>query len=227
MTRPVALVAWIFATVGLVLLGIGGGFAWRTQRFLDSAVRADGVVVELASTGRSYAPVVEFTNADGQPLRFRSGLSRNPPGYDVGEHVVVLYPPQAPERARIDTWFELWFVAMLLAGLGAIFGGIGGVMLAVQRRAARIAAELRRTGRRIEAELDHVEEDWSVRVNNRPAKRLVVRSIDLDSGSVQTFRSGRIWLRELPPLPSQFTVFVDPRDETRYLVDVGFLHAAG
>ncbi|AZS76860.1 hypothetical protein DDE74_35255 [Streptomyces lydicus] len=48
-------------------------------------------------------PVVEFTSADGMPRRFQSSTGSNPPSYEKGERVEVLYRADSPEDARINS----------------------------------------------------------------------------------------------------------------------------
>jgi hypothetical protein len=226
MNRTISSVGWMFGVIGTLLLALGALFAWRTQQFIGKAAHAEGVVVEMVASGtrgRSYAPVIEFTTAHERHVRFRGSISSSPPAYDVGERVGVYYLPQAPETARIDTPFQLWFVAGLLAALGALFAAIGFGILAVARRAARIAEELRRTGKPLQAEFDRVDVDRSLRVNNRYPWRIHVRWRDPATGTEHVFRSQRLWQDPTPDLRDRFTVFVDPRNYKRYHVDVSFL----
>src|ERR1700752_1051823 len=102
MKRTIASVGWIFAVIGMAFIAGGGAVAWRTQRFLDTATHADGVVVGLVrsgSRGRSFAPVVEFATAEGRRVQFQSNISSSPPAYDVGEHIGVWYSPTASGEA--------------------------------------------------------------------------------------------------------------------------------
>jgi hypothetical protein len=179
--------------------------------------------VRSGSHGRSSAPQVEFTTADGQHVQFQSNLSSSPPAYDVGEHVGVVYAPASPGDARIDTPFQLWFLPGLFGGLGGLFAAIGFGILGFSRHARRLAQELRRSGRPLQAEFDRVEVDRSLRVNNRYAWRIHVRWVDPATGIEHAFRSERLWQDPTPALREQFTVFVDPRNYARHLVDVSFL----
>jgi hypothetical protein len=226
MNRSIPRVGWMFGGIGLLLLALGAVFAWKMQAFVASATRADGVVVDLmasGSHGRTFAPVIEFTAANGRHVRFRGSISSSPPEFDIGDRVGVLYPPAAPERARVDTPFELWIVPGLLGSIGALFALIGFSILGVARHAERVAEALRLTGRPVQADFDRVEVDRTLRVNNRYPWRILVRWRDPATGKEYVFRSQRLWDDPTPALRDRFTVFVDPRNPARYHVDVAFL----
>ncbi|MGH2710858.1 MAG: DUF3592 domain-containing protein [Actinomycetota bacterium] len=123
--------------IGLIFLGVGGLMAlialiffFRTRRFLESAVPAQGVVTGLVASsggegGTVYKPVVQFTTADGQTAGFTGNVGSNPPRYSVGQTVKVLYSPTNPSDARIPGFFGMWFVPVFLGIFGAAFLGVG------------------------------------------------------------------------------------------------------
>jgi len=84
--------------------------------FLTGADRAPGAVVSLDwraghSTGTSRTnrtnsgpmayPFVEFTPAHGTPRTFRGSTGSNPPPYETGDRVEVLYHANSPGDARL------------------------------------------------------------------------------------------------------------------------------
>jgi hypothetical protein len=73
-----------------------------------------------------YYPRVRYVTRSGNPVEFTGSVGSSPPAFDVGEAVGVLYDPAAPEKARIDTFFQLWFPSLLLGGIGLVFAAIGG-----------------------------------------------------------------------------------------------------
>ena len=111
---------------GFCLWGVYAGYvSWQLEQ---GGERTTGNVVRLEESNSSeggccvYSPVVEFT-AGGQTHSFESGNASDPPAYDVGEEVSVLYDPANPETAQIDSFFERWLFpiiiipAMILAAL--------------------------------------------------------------------------------------------------------------
>jgi hypothetical protein len=60
-----------------------------------------------------YSPVIEFA-ANGQTYSFEGANASNPPAYDVGEEVSVLYDPANPDTAQINKWTERWLFPMII-----------------------------------------------------------------------------------------------------------------
>ena len=117
----------LLAGVGLLFLGVH--LHQKTAAFLARAVRAPGVVVEMAtnhsSEGNStYAPVVGFEH-DGRKYTFKDTISSNPPSYRRGEAVGVLYDPDQPRDARIDRGRWNKAVPILIGVFGALLCLLG------------------------------------------------------------------------------------------------------
>ena len=134
-----------FVKPGLVLLTLTVAFsavtvigAWvlvDTQRFLAAASTAEGRVVDVVKVVRRerrgsgsrsssvdrtyYHPVVQFTTARGQVVRFQSDDGDTKPAYEVEDLVQVLYDPANPQDARLDTLWSRWGQPVLLLGLGS------------------------------------------------------------------------------------------------------------
>ncbi|HSK65561.1 MAG TPA: DUF3592 domain-containing protein [Anaerolineales bacterium] len=116
--------------IGLILLGIAF-FLWtRTREFVAGARSAKATVVRLVSDSEgAVAPVFKFTASNGDVIEKHDGMYSNPPAYDVGHVVDILYDPSHPQSARIARTTSLYFAPILLAVLGVIFGGTGLVWL--------------------------------------------------------------------------------------------------
>ncbi|MGW1744745.1 DUF3592 domain-containing protein [Streptomyces sp. NPDC002092] len=131
----------LFLVVGLILAG-------RSVSLLTDGERAQGTVVSLEwrtehgssfhknrSSGKRMAyPVVEFTSADGEQRTFRDSVGSNPPSYEAGERVEVLYPADSPREARINGFASLWLAPLIFGGLGLLAVGIGTTVALVMRR---------------------------------------------------------------------------------------------
>jgi len=133
-------VALVFGIVGLVPLCLGLYVYSERRNFVSTAIESEGEVVEIvrasskARTGgddlNSYAPKVRFVTASGEAVEFQASVSSGDPGYRVGDRAAVLYLPDSPEGAIINSFFHLWLAPTLLLGLG---GGctVLGVLLAL------------------------------------------------------------------------------------------------
>lgn len=112
----------LFATsLGLLMLalpaifGLVGTGLWANQRsnWIDQAMTTQGSVVELKEeTDRDgdtmYRPVIEFRDRAGDTHQFSPKISSNPPSYEEGESVKIVYPPESPEDAILNNWISKW-----------------------------------------------------------------------------------------------------------------------
>ena len=123
----------IFSLVGGLLALIGVFLFIRTRIFIGNAQEAKATVIQMvysrtsssSGSGGGYAPVYQFRTLDGQTIMIHDSLSSNPPRFQVGQEIDVLYESGNPQKARINKWMNLYFVPVLLGGMGLIFGGVG------------------------------------------------------------------------------------------------------
>jgi|ERR1044072_5477160 hypothetical protein len=126
------LVGMMFFFIGLaVLIYSLVTFIKRRGQIADWA-QAVGVVTELApetgQRGYIYCPVVQFTTATGFPGKFTSSVGRNPAEYAIGQNVNIIYDPQNPQNAEINSSTSLWFVSGCSFALGLAFTALGLVL---------------------------------------------------------------------------------------------------
>jgi len=99
---------------------------FRTRSFLLHSLEVDGEVVRMERSkdrdryGFTYAPVFEFTVADGKGYTVTSDAGSSSPGFAEGESVKMRYEPENPENARIHTLFQTWG-ATLMGAFGGVF----------------------------------------------------------------------------------------------------------
>ncbi|MEV6591197.1 DUF3592 domain-containing protein [Streptomyces acidicola] len=133
----------LFFVIGLILAGVSVSFLTDAERARGSVVALEWRNDDHSGASRktrgndkpSAYPVVEFTSADGTPREFRDSTGSNPPSYEVGEQVEVLYRADSPEDARINGFASLWLLPLIFGGLGLLIAGIGtGVALAMRGR---------------------------------------------------------------------------------------------
>jgi len=128
--RWIAIVTAIFFLVGLLVLGKSTSVVIDRRHEIATAARGDGVVIDLIasrdSESETYHPRVRFTTANGEAVEFTGSMGSDPPGFDIGEQVSVLYDPANPNDARIDAFFQLWFAPLMLGILGTFFITAGG-----------------------------------------------------------------------------------------------------
>lgn len=119
------LTSLILFAISLLLLMAGLIFFITTVGFLQTAVRTNGVVVQMDNTttnnGTTYYPVIRFQESDGASLQFESNVGSNPPIYSVNQNVTVLYNPQKPSDYRIDDFISLWLTPIIFGFIGVVF----------------------------------------------------------------------------------------------------------
>ena len=117
---------------------IGGAVA-AVKQSRESARRvgATGTVVDLvkrvftARSGGVYCPVVEFTTAAGQAVRFESQFGTMPATHQVGQTVAVQYELADPQKAEVDSSTSRWLVPGCMIGMGLGFLVLGGSLLII------------------------------------------------------------------------------------------------
>jgi hypothetical protein len=93
-----------------------GYISWKLQ---TNGISVTGTVVQMreqsdAESGCcTYVPVVQF-EANGQTFTFEGGIASDPPQYQVGESVPVVYDPADPQTAQINKGFERWIFPVLI-----------------------------------------------------------------------------------------------------------------
>lgn len=130
--------------IGAGMVGFGVKSLMDNDCFLAKAAVADGVVVSVVEvverrrTGSGvnaeevpetvFYPVVRFTTARGQVVRFQAAQNSNPPHHRIGGSIRVLYDPANPQRVKFDTWRNRRGEGFLLIsagfGLVAIFAAL-------------------------------------------------------------------------------------------------------
>jgi len=126
-----ATVAAAFCVGGVVLLVLGFRSYGDSRAFAAGASAAEGDVVgfETWESGTGFDErdnihyaVVVYRAAEGREVRFRGPSRDGLVRLARGDKVRVLYHPNDPENARVDSFMGLWFAATMLwiVGGGAV-----------------------------------------------------------------------------------------------------------
>jgi hypothetical protein len=138
MSNFTKLVGSVMAGMGTLFTVIGVVNGLNTRSFVATATPAQGTVIDLVrrsstdsdgDVSYAYYPVVKFTPSSGQSTIFESNTGSNPPGFSKGQLVDILYNPQKPNSAMINSWFSLWGFPAIFTGIGSIFVVVGGVLI--------------------------------------------------------------------------------------------------
>ena len=121
----------VFTNVGFgVLIFAIHRFVWEV-RLSRRATATDGVVVGIeeqdSGEGTTFHTKVEFETRDCAKHVFTSDFGTGWRGHQLGQVVRVLFDPERPQNAIIET--QLYVGPLLFGFVGAFFAGIGFVML--------------------------------------------------------------------------------------------------
>jgi len=225
--KSLTLSSYVFALVGVAML-IGALFWWMNiHTFLADASRTQGTVIALrarhSNNDTTYSPVVAF-QLQTQRIEFDSASGSNPPHYQVGETVPVVYPPSNPYQAKIDSFFSLWGGAVILAGLGSLFFVVGAAIIVAPRLQKRGDDRLMHEGVPVQADFQQVDRNTEVTVNGRNPFRIVCQWQDPTTTQVHVFESHNVWFDPSKYIQQkEIRVFIDRSNPKRYYVDLSFL----
>jgi len=131
------LIGLLFLLIGLAVLIYGAVLAVKQSRELARQVGATGTVVDLVTrvinpgSGGVYCPVVEFTTATGEHVRFESQFGTMPATHHVGQTVSVRYEVADPQKAEVDSASSRWLVPGCMMGMGLGFLVLGGSLFLI------------------------------------------------------------------------------------------------
>lgn len=115
--------------IGIVVVVTGIFAIIKIRRQLAGSSKAIGKVIAFGrisgQRGYLYCPQVEFVIPNGQTINFQSEVGSQPPAYNVGQTVQVVYQMANPNKAEIDSVMELWFTPGCMSLMGLLFLFVG------------------------------------------------------------------------------------------------------
>ncbi|MBO9320163.1 MAG: DUF3592 domain-containing protein [Chloroflexus sp.] len=131
------LIGLTFTVVGLVLLFIGLFWLNATSERLKRMIDGTGTVVEVTrrriGDDINYYPRIEFQTQTGETFQFESNTGGSSTSYRVGDQVPILYNPQMPQDATINSWYEIWLppIVVTILSLSGLAPGMFALGLAL------------------------------------------------------------------------------------------------
>lgn len=226
---------WFFAlflAVGVICLTASGLVYRHTQAFAGRAERAEGRIVDVvyrsARPGErlgSYGSVFRFTTRDGRTVQATASVRASTSRHRVGDPVRVLYDPQNPQNALIDSFVDRYFILIVLLPIGVGFTAVGlpGLIVIAQRK--RKEASLKERGRPVEAKVTGV-----IRLRNGfQPWRITAEWHDPFHARVVVLQSRNLYDDPTKHVEVGQTVkaWVDPDQPSRHWIDVSFLPGVG
>lgn len=142
---PEKIIVGVFTGVAILMLLIAAISAVSNILKVNREESAPGTVVEMTKRlqydeedrdrviGEAYFPVVEFTAKDGKRRQVQLSEGSFPPSHEIGDEVTVLYEPERPLDARIQSGGStalMWILPGITGILGLAFLG---AVIVVQR----------------------------------------------------------------------------------------------
>ena len=228
---PFSITKYLFVLVGAGMLI--GAMAWHssTDRYLARASRAQGTVVAMLphysnnSSPITYSPVIRFSNGS-QDIQFNSSSSSNPPSYNIGATVPVVYLESNPYDAKIDSFFSLWGGSLIVGLAGGLFLLVGGSLIFVPLQQARADDRLRHEGTPVDAQFQSVRFVSNIQINGRSPYRVLAQWQDPRTSQVHVFASHNLWFDPTDYIKQkEIRVFLERGNPKNYYVDLSFLPA--
>lgn len=114
----------IVAFFAIILALVGCYQGYRIARLENAGVRAEGEVVDLkaesSNHGYSYYPIVRFPIGNHRSVQFKDYVGSDPPSYQVGDRVRVLFLADDLREAVIDRGIWNWMIPSVLFAAAAI-----------------------------------------------------------------------------------------------------------
>jgi len=218
----------VFTLIGTLMMCGSVYLAVERVDFLREAISANGKVIDLVesrSDGSStYAPVIAFKTFGGRRFEFKSNTSSNPPSYNIGENVDVLYLPSSPQTAKINGFFSIWGAVIISGVMGSVFFffGVGITILGIVQ--GRKDSQLISEGEQVKSIYKGVELNDGLQVNGESPYRIITEWFDPESNKLHVFRSENLWFDPTDYISEdEITVYIDKLKPKRYLVDTSFL----
>jgi uncharacterized protein DUF3592 len=227
--KGLKLIKIFFAIFGLIFAVIGLAIFWSNYQFKLKASSTTGTITGYVSYQDSdgdtlYKPEASFVTSQGENINFTSNVGSSFRGKDIGEKVEILYMPDNPQKAKMNTGSEMWFLPGIFTGIGSVFFAVGVGMIVANKKRQQTIEWLKRSGQLIQADFIEVQQG-NVTVNNRHSLLVTCQWLNPADQQVYVFKSDNLWYD-----PSSFIqpgqkipVYINPNNPKKYFVDLSFL----
>ncbi|MEJ0056252.1 MAG: DUF3592 domain-containing protein [Bacteroidota bacterium] len=210
----------IFAAIGVPCFLLAAYFTFSSVQKIITRETAEGVINGYDDT--SY-PLVNF---DYQGKSYSFGSSYKGDDIHEGDAVTIIFPPNEPQHAEIDSFFSMWFLPVFLSIFGVCFGGVGvyGITREIKKRNAKNELFIQQRGKKLSLPFI-LGRNMSYSVNK--VHPYIIKSTWTDpiSNIKYDFTSENLWQDPSPAVSEKkhMDVYIDESDPRRYYMDVTFL----
>lgn len=144
----------------------------------------------------------------------------------LGGVLLIVEHESLPRLADPAIWagdtpdeLALLVTGAVFAVIGALFLLLGLVMLGINRRQRLLREELERFGVRVQGRVKAVRTEYSVRINGRSPRRIIVEAAHPITRERKTLRSPMLWEANAA-IGDPIDVLFDPQDEKKHVIDL-------
>ena len=108
--------------LGLVAIVLSGASIWTALLAVDlerNGVQAVAQITALEGKANDVYPVFDFSDVQGRQHSVRAAFSFG--DYAIGDTLAILYPADAPLKARVNTWVSLYFLPTIFGVMSVLF----------------------------------------------------------------------------------------------------------
>ena len=218
--NPTLLIFLMFATIGVILFGIGIALFVSDKNFKSTAKETEAKITDIYtsrdSDGDTSHTVYVSYSIKGQEYSGR--LNYYTSGMREGQNVTIYYDPANPGDFRGGGAA----VALYILGImGIVFFIVGFIGLRSQIKRKAMKKRMLTTGTKIYATMTDVV-PGNVSVNGRPCMHIICEYKNESTGTLYIFKSDGVWasIPHMTTGASRVPVYVDYNDYTKYYVDV-------
>lgn len=208
--------------IGLILVGFAIYWYDKTSRWVESATKVEGQVIEIVavhgSDSTTYKPKIRYKDPKGNFREFEHPISQSPTPFEVGESVPVLLDPENSEPS-LGTFFGLYFIGVASGSLGLIMLGVYWLINFVGSGYESRLNKLKRTGVVVEGRVTEVKQA-NFSVNEKNPWVVVVDGQCPVTFQPRKFESHYIFDEPKVSVGSLVKVYVDRSKPKKYCIDI-------
>lgn len=120
----------IVLIIGISLLVLGVKSFVNSRKFISDGNKVEATVIENIPSRSNkgsimYTPLIEY-NIKGNTKNFSPNARANPPAYNIGEKIMLVYQPENAKDVRILSYWGVYLGSNILLAIGLPMLLIGG-----------------------------------------------------------------------------------------------------
>ncbi|MBZ4042169.1 DUF3592 domain-containing protein [Flavobacterium hibisci] len=218
MKNSISIMKYVFCVIGLTILTQVFFIYQEKKAFVEKADVVRGIVLD-GSTDKTFA---SFITKEGKQIKFYS--HNNFLSYDEGESVEVLFDPENPNKAEINSFDTLYLGVSVLGFIGSVFFLTGFLFFRSDDTKQKKIKFLKQGGKQIATKFIDVQLNLSTTVNDSHPYFICSEWEDIKTNKKYFFESDDIWFDPTEYLKTdEIKVLIDPKNPERYYMDISFL----